>query len=161
MLGGMLRKRSERTVPMRQSKPALALFVALLGAVAFSEGIARAQRSYQPPNDELPNPYEEAQSFGTLPPGWKQFQFFSGIDVDANDHVWIFMRCPGGSCSGTTLDTVVEFDKSGKILRSWGAGLFNQAHSLDVDKDGNIWSTHRSRMARARRYSSSLPPESC
>jgi hypothetical protein len=45
---------------------------------------------------------------------------------------------PGGSCSGTALDTVVEFDKSGKILRSWGAGLFNQAHSLDVDKDGNI-----------------------
>jgi hypothetical protein len=125
---------------MRLLKPTtLAVFVALFAIMALAEGKAHAQKSYRPPNDELPNPYREPQSFGQLPKGWKQFIFFSGIDVDAKDHIWIFMRCPGGGCSGTTVDTVVEFDTSGKLLRSWGGGLFNQAHSLDVDKDGNIW----------------------
>src|ERR1700682_4212 len=114
----------------------LILFGAFVAIMALAEGKAHAQKSYRPPNDELPNPYHEPQSFGQLPKGWKQFIFFSGIDVDANDHVWIFIRCPGGGCSGTTIDPVVEFDKSGKLLRSWGGGLFNQAHSLDVDKDG-------------------------
>jgi len=125
---------------MRQSKPlALAVFAALFAIMALAEGKAYAQKSYAPPNDELPNPYQEPQSFGQLPTGWKQFIFFSGIDVDADNDIWTFFRCPGGSCAGATVDTVFEFDKTGKILRSWGGGLFNQAHSLDVDKEGNIW----------------------
>ena len=124
---------------MGHSKPMmLAMFVALFAIMGLAEGKAHAQKSYRPPNDELPNPYQEPQSFGQLPNG-RQFVFFTGIDVDADDHIWIFMRCPGGSCSGTTVDTVVEFDTSGKLLRSWGGGLFNQAHNMDVDKDGNVW----------------------
>lgn len=124
---------------MRQSKRmTLTMFVALFAIMALAEGKAHAQKSYAPPNDELPNPFQEPRSFGQLPNG-RQFVFFTGIDVDADDHIWIFMRCPGGSCSGSTVDTIVEFDTSGKLLRSWGGGLFNQAHNMDVDKDGNVW----------------------
>jgi hypothetical protein len=125
---------------MRQSTSVpRAVVVALFALVTLAGENAHAQKSYRPPNDELPNPYKEFQSFGQLPTGWKQFIFFSGFDVDKDNNLWGFLRCPGGSCSGTTLDTVIEWDKSGKIRRSWGAGLFNQAHSLDVDQDGNIW----------------------
>lgn len=125
---------------MRQSKPmTLVVFVGILAIMVLAQGKAHAQRSYHPPNDELPNPYQEPKSFGELPKGIKQLTFFSAVDVDADDSVWIFMRCPGNTCAGTTVDTVVQFDRTGKILRSWGGGLFNLAHSLDVDHEGNIW----------------------
>jgi DNA-binding beta-propeller fold protein YncE len=32
-----------------------------------------------------------------------------------------------------------QFDKSGKLLKSFGAGLFVSPHKLSVDKDGNLW----------------------
>src|ERR1700681_3441886 len=35
--------------------------------------------------------------------------------------------------------SLLELDTSGKLLRSWGAGLFYNPHSIDVDKDGNVW----------------------
>ena len=127
-----------RTVNLRQSKlMTFPVFVALFATLAWSTGYAHAQASYPPPNDELPNPYQAPQSFGQLPDG-RHFVFFTGLDLDADGHVWIFTRCEGG-CAGKTEDTVLEFDQSGKVMRSWGGGLFNQAHSLHVDKDGNIW----------------------
>lgn len=123
---------------MQHSKRvSLTLFAALFAIMALAGGKAHAQASYAPPNDELPNPYQAPQSFGQLPQG-SEFTFFTGIDVDADGHIWIFERCPGG-CAGKTVDTIREFDKSGKLLRSWGGGLFNQGHGLDVDDEGNIW----------------------
>jgi len=119
---------------MRRSKlMTLTLFVAVFAIMALAEGKAHAQASYAPPGDGLPNPYQAPQSFGQLPNG-RELPFFTGIQVDAADHIWVFARN-----AGPTLDPVLEFDTSGKLLRSWGAGRFNNPHNLDVDKDGNIW----------------------
>ncbi len=116
--------------------PALTVFVAL-AFMALSAGKAHAQASYPPPNDEVPNPYRAPQAFGQLPND-RQLPFFTGITVDAHNHIWAFARCQGG-CADKTDDLVLEFDTSGKLLRSWGGGLFNNPHSIDVDKDGNVW----------------------
>ena len=38
--------------------------------------------------------------------------------------------------------TILMLDReSGKILNSWGNGLFIMPHGLTVDKDNNIWVT--------------------
>jgi len=34
---------------------------------------------------------------------------------------------------------VLEFDPSGKLLKSFGAGMFVFPHSILMDKDGNLW----------------------
>ena len=35
--------------------------------------------------------------------------------------------------------SVLQFDTSGKFLRSFGAGLFVSPHKITVDRDGFIW----------------------
>jgi len=37
------------------------------------------------------------------------------------------------------LDPVVAIDSSGRILRSWGKGLYENPHSIRIDPEGNIW----------------------
>ena len=34
-----------------------------------------------------------------------------------------------------------QFDRSGKFVKSFGAGMFVMPHGLTVDRDGNIWAT--------------------
>lgn len=37
------------------------------------------------------------------------------------------------------VDPVMVFDREGKLLGSWGRGLFTIPHSIRVDPDGNVW----------------------
>src|SRR5262249_24871919 len=41
----------------------------------------------------------------------------------------------------SSLDTVLHFDPSGKLLKSFGAGLLIFPHGIHVDRDGNVWVT--------------------
>jgi hypothetical protein len=41
----------------------------------------------------------------------------------------------------STLDTVLHFDASGKLLKSFGAGMLIFPHGIHVDRDGNVWVT--------------------
>jgi len=34
---------------------------------------------------------------------------------------------------------VLKFDSSGKLLKSFGAGMFIFPHKMYVDRDGNVW----------------------
>src|SRR5947207_12249626 len=36
---------------------------------------------------------------------------------------------------------ILRFDQSGKVVKSFGTGLFAQAHGMTVDRDGNVWVT--------------------
>jgi DNA-binding beta-propeller fold protein YncE len=69
----------------------------------------------------------------TMPDGWK-FGRVSSVAVDANEEVYVFHR-------GPKADPIVVFDAKGKYLRSWGKGMFGNAHGMRVDRDGNIWVT--------------------
>ena len=73
-----------------------------------------------------------------LPEG-REWGATSGIDIDRDGtSVWVAERC-GTSCAGSTLDPVLKFDESGKLLRSFGGGMFVWPHSVHVDRDGNVW----------------------
>jgi len=69
----------------------------------------------------------------TMPDGWK-FGRVSSVTADSAGEVYVFHR-------GKKADPIVVFDAGGKHLRSWGKGLFGNAHGLRADRDGNIWIT--------------------
>ena len=43
------------------------------------------------------------------------------------------------SCVGSNLPVVMKFDASGKLVRSFGEGLFVFPHGIHVDPQGNVW----------------------
>jgi hypothetical protein len=48
------------------------------------------------------------------------------------------------------LDPVLRFDASGKLVRSFGAGMFVFPHKIYVDRDGNVWVVDGRAAQRAR-----------
>jgi DNA-binding beta-propeller fold protein YncE len=64
-----------------------------------------------------------------LPAGWT-FEETPGVAVDAREHVFVFHRGP---------HSIIEFDKTGKVVRSWGDGTFLRPHGLKFDPQGNLW----------------------
>ncbi len=46
------------------------------------------------------------------------------------------MTCAGAS---ENINPIFQFDTSGKLLKSFGAGMFVNPHKLEIDKDGNLW----------------------
>lgn len=86
------------------------------------------------------NPYRVVEGWAKLPEG-RAWGSTAAVDVDANDHVWVAERCGANSCAGSNLAPILEFDQSGKLLTSFGAGLFVFPHGIAVDKEGNVWVT--------------------
>jgi sugar lactone lactonase YvrE len=70
----------------------------------------------------------------------------AAIDIDRDGRsVWVFERCGGASqaqtCAESSLAPVLEFDSSGKIVKSFGGGMFVSPHGIHVDPQGNVWVT--------------------
>jgi DNA-binding beta-propeller fold protein YncE len=42
---------------------------------------------------------------------------------------------------GDKADPVIAVDRDGKVLRSWGKGLYVMPHAIRVDPQGNVWTT--------------------
>jgi len=70
---------------------------------------------------------------GTMPAGWK-FGRVSAVATDAAGEVYVFHR-------GRHAPPIIVFDSKGKYLRSWGQGMFGNAHGMRVDKQGSLWVT--------------------
>jgi hypothetical protein len=79
----------------------------------------------------IPNPYREDATWAKLPAGAKWGGVIS-IDPASNGDMWVFHRSE---------PPVMRFDPSGKVVKSFGAGLIVQAHGMTVDRDGNVWVT--------------------
>jgi DNA-binding beta-propeller fold protein YncE len=81
--------------------------------------------------NNLPNPYHAVEGWAQLPAGMQWGQVIS-VKPDAHGNLWVFHRSE---------PPILEFDASGKFLKSFGAGMFVQPHGLEVDRDGNVWTT--------------------
>jgi sugar lactone lactonase YvrE len=79
----------------------------------------------------LPNPYREDAGWGKLPAGAKWAGVIS-VDPAPNGDIWVFHRSD---------PPLLRFDATGKVVKSFGEGLFVQAHGMTVDRDGNVWVT--------------------
>jgi hypothetical protein len=64
-------------------------------------------------------------------PDWDS-DYISSVAVGRNGLVYLLHRNP-------KLDPIVALDAHGKIVRSWGQGLYKNPHSIRLDPDGNIW----------------------
>ena len=66
----------------------------------------------------------------------------AGIEIGPHGEIWAIDRCGGTTCDGSNRAAVHQIDpKTGKPIRSIGAGLFAMPHGLHIDKDGNVWVT--------------------
>jgi hypothetical protein len=56
----------------------------------------------------------------------------SSVRVDAKGLIYVFQR-------GNQADPILAFEKDGRLVRSWGKGLFKVPHTIRFDSDGNLW----------------------
>jgi DNA-binding beta-propeller fold protein YncE len=47
--------------------------------------------------------------------------------------------CHRRRCSASTLAPIQKFDSTGRLVKSFGAGMFNYPHGLYIDRDDNVW----------------------
>jgi sugar lactone lactonase YvrE len=110
---------------------------ALVAALAIMD--VGTQGQGQASND-LPDPYK-IETWGQLPAG-RKIGAVSAVDIDRDGKsVWVFERCGGATCDGSSLAPLLKFDASGKLIASFGAGMFVYPHGIYVDRDDNVWVT--------------------
>lgn len=66
----------------------------------------------------------------TIPP--RTFEGISAVTTDAQGNIYVLHRPVNG-------DPVVVLDSQGRVLRSWGAGMFTIPHAIRVDPAGDVW----------------------
>ncbi len=108
--------------------PSLLRFFILLAILL--EGTSYAATDAGAANN-LPNPFRPAENWAQLPAGVQWGQVIS-VKPDAHGNIWVFHRSE---------PPILEFDASGKFLKSFGNGMFVQPHGLEIDAEGNIWTT--------------------
>jgi len=118
----------------------LAVAALLLG---FVENIIGARVQAQSvPSHEV---YQVVENYFKMPKG-RPFGSTAAVDIDRDGRsIWIFERCGGASqaaaCGESTLAPILKFDPSGRLVKSFGAGMFANPHGIHVDRQGNIWVT--------------------
>ena len=95
--------------------------------------------------NDLPNPFRPGVDWGQLPPG-RKWGSTASITTAPDGTIWVIDRCGNSGAGGTTcggasasVNPVFQFDTSGKLLKSFGAGMFVSPHKLTIDKDGFLW----------------------
>src|SRR5947199_10202564 len=92
-----------------------------LTAFATAGGQVAAQGSPAPTND-LPNPYRTIEGWAQLGRPWGAT---SAVDIAPDGKgIWVAERCGANGCAESTLPAVYKFDANGKLVSSFGAGMF-------------------------------------
>src|SRR5437773_11175861 len=134
---------------MRCSSRSRTAFVAATVLVTSLATSARAQSTQYPKPTELPNPYRLVEGWPTLPASMNGGRWGEVIraHVHSDGNIWAFHRCfntvpPGiATClgRGDANPPILQFDPSGKLLKSFGGGMFVNPHGFTVDHEGNLW----------------------
>src|SRR5437762_342394 len=100
-----------------------------------------AQGDSKPTND-LPNPYKAVDGYFKMPQG-RTWGSTSAVDIDKDGRsIWVAERCGANSClEAPSVDIVLRFDPSGKLVKSFGAGMMIFPHGIFVDREDNVWVT--------------------
>ncbi len=99
---------------------------------------------------DLANPYRLAEGWPALPQsmnGGKWGELIR-VQIDRQGDIWVFHRCfnnvPAGAatCVGRDSDPpILKFDRSGRLLASFGQGIFAFPHGFTVDDEGYVWAS--------------------
>src|SRR5436190_20550384 len=132
----------------------LALIATVVAAIAapatrtFGQAAPAApQAGAGAPTNDGPNPYQSIEGWAKLPEG-RTWGSTSAVEVDKDGKsIWVAERCGANNCLDratgkmSDLPTVLKFDSSGKLVKSFGAGMLIFPHGIHVDRDGNVWVT--------------------
>jgi len=66
-------------------------------------------------------------------PGWA-LGMVSWVAAGPDGLIYLLQR-------GENADPVIVVDRNGKIVRSWGKGLYTTPHAIRIDPQGNVWTT--------------------
>ena len=122
---------------MRRSRPAA---LALLASAALVSAAAA----------QAPAPYTPVETWARLPEG-RTWGAVTGVRPDPDGrHVWVLDRCGGVECLGSDLAPIFKLDLEGRVVATFGAGLFAWPHGLHVDPEGNVWVADGPTGARAQ-----------
>ena len=69
------------------------------------------------------------EDWGNLPEGWRYLEA-TAVAVDSHDNVHVFNR---GS------HPMIVFNPDGNVLRSWGEGVFSNAHGVGIGPDDSVY----------------------
>jgi DNA-binding beta-propeller fold protein YncE len=107
------------------------LSIAVLALPLHLTGVHAAPQDAQPLHYDLAlNWTQPAQTWGTM----------SAVDIDTDGTIYILQR---SGADGTPSSAIMVFDKTGKLLRTWGQGDLPADHGLRVAPDHTIWVTDR------------------
>ncbi len=89
-------------------------------------------------------PYEAADDWAGLP-GDRTWGAPTGVEMDPDqESLWVLERCGdfnGPGCAESDVAPILKFDSRGRLVQSFGAGMFLYPHGLHVDPEGNVWVT--------------------
>jgi DNA-binding beta-propeller fold protein YncE len=95
--------------------------------------------------NDLPNPFGAGVDWGELPAG-RKWGSTASITTAPDGTIWVIDRCGNSGAGGTTcggdsatVNPIFQFEPSGKLLKTFGAGMFVSPHKLTVDDAGNLW----------------------
>ena len=116
--------------------------VVVVAAIALGESRVYTQADVtDPARNPLPNPNPiVVKDWGKLE--GRTWGSTAGVDIGRDGNIWAYDRCGTNSCDGSNLAPILKFDRrTGKLLASFGAGMFAFPHGLHIDRDGNVWVT--------------------
>jgi DNA-binding beta-propeller fold protein YncE len=112
-----------------------AILAAAIGAVALPAA------SDVPLNDLPSGGYSKTDRDWARPPDGVPWAAVTAVEAAPDGSIYVIHRCHENSCAGRTEPPILKFDASGKLLKSWGAGMFVFPHGATVDRQGNLWVT--------------------
>ena len=73
----------------------------------------------------------EVTLFGAPPSGQEVWNLPRSIAADGKGTIFLLRASD---------PPVLIFNREGKLQKTWGIGLFKEAHSIDLDREGFLWS---------------------
>ena len=94
--------------------------------------------------NDYPNPYRRIEPWGELPANYDGIMPAPiGVEGGPDGLVYTLLRCRENGCLGQPQNPIVVWDLQGKLVRSFGAGLYSSPHGLAVDHENNVWTADR------------------
>jgi sugar lactone lactonase YvrE len=117
----------------------LRILIAMLAATPFAALAQPADQPHANPNPAA-NRYALVPGFFKPPPG-RTMGSSSAVAGDSHGHIWVVDRCGANDCAKSPLDPVMEFDRRGNFLKSFGAGTMLFPHGFFIDTQDHLWIT--------------------
>jgi len=124
---------------------------------------AQAPPSAHGVRNDLPQPYRTTRDWGELPPGMS-WPAVTAVEPAPDGTVFVVARCFANACTGRTEPPILKYNADGRLLATWGAGMFHFPHGATLDREARATCgspTRAAATATAIRSSSSIRTARC